>query len=107
MTIALILALLIATVAIAVAIVAYRCYAALLAERDASGFRALLDHQVDVSVTDGGVIRGVLVGVYADALVLRHPVYAAGSRPAGIGDEATIARSSAPVVTRTFDRGED
>lgn len=79
--------------------------AELEADRDASGFRALLEHTVQASVKEGGVIEGTLVAVYEDAFVLRHPVFLAGERPAGIGDEVTIARASAPVVTRRFERG--
>lgn len=77
--------------------------AELQAELDGSAFRQLLNHTVRASIDGGGVIEGVLFGVYDDAFVIRHPMFVAGTRPAGIGDEVTIARAHAPLLTRVFD----
>lgn len=74
--------------------------AQLRAERDASGYQALVGTVVAASVIDGGSIRGTLTQVYRDAIVLAHPQFIGTARPSGIGDEVTIARSQVPMLQR-------
>ncbi len=69
----------------------------------ASGYRALIGHRVTASVVDGGSIRGVLLEVYEDSLVIDRPEFVGGARPAGIGRDITLARSSVPMLQRFAD----
>lgn len=104
MTVAIVIlscAVLLLVACIAAAVVwARRSDAAVRGLADSDGFRALLGQRVVANITDGGSIRGILVGVYPDAIVLAHPEWLTGSKPAAIGGEVTIARSSVPMLQR-------
>lgn len=71
-----------------------------------SGYRALVDRQVVANTNEGVSIRGVLVAVYDDSLVIRHPQYVGAARPADIGDEVTLSRSAVPMLQRFESEGE-
>lgn len=72
----------------------------LVAARDADGYQALVGRSVIANVTDGGSIRGVLSHVYRDAIVLAHPEWVSGARPAAIGGEITLDRDKVPMLQR-------
>lgn len=71
---------------------------------DGSGFRELVGKTV-IASAEGASIRGVLTAVYDDAIVLAHPVYLAGARPADVGGEITLSRAVVPMLQRFEDEG--
>lgn len=80
--------------------------AAARAERDTDGYQTLVGHRVIANLVDGGAIRGILTHVYRDALVLEHPEWVSGSRPASIGGEVTIDRHRVPILQRFADHAD-
>lgn len=58
------------------------------------GLHKLVKQRVVVHTKDDRSIRGVLIGVYSDALALAHPEYLQEAQPEGLPGEAVVPQAN-------------
>lgn len=64
------------------------------------GLRGLVKDRVVLHTTDGHSIRGVVIGVYRDSIVLGHTAYLDEAREAGLEGDVLVPREKIAWIQR-------